>query len=123
MLTDYLPLFLMIAMAAGLALTLLLGAKFLGPKRPNVTKRLAYESGMDPVGTARERYSVKFYLVAMIFIIFDVEVVFMYPWAATFRTFIEAGIGLGAFVVAAIFIAILSIGLLYDIKKGGLDFD
>lgn len=123
MLTDYIPLFLMMAIAAGLAVTLLKLSEILGPKRPNVTKRLAYESGMDPVGTARERYSVKFYLVAMIFIIFDVEVVFMYPWAVAFHDFIDAGIGLGAMVVIGIFLTILTIGLLYDIKKGGLDFD
>jgi NADH-quinone oxidoreductase subunit A len=78
---------------------------------------------MDPIGTARERYSVKFYLVAMIFIVFDVEVVFMYPWAVTFGHFVDAGVGLGALAVITIFIVILSVGLLYDIKKGGLEFD
>ncbi len=123
MLTDFLPLFLMMAIAAGLAYTLLLLAEVLGPKRPNYTKEGAYESGMDPVGTARERYSVKFYLVAMIFIIFDVEVVFMYPWAVSFHEFIDAGIGFGAIMVIAVFITILTVGLVYDIKKGGLDFD
>lgn len=123
MLTDFLPLFVMMVMAAGLAFTLLKLGEILGPKRPNYTKLSAYESGMDPLGTARERYSVQFYLVAMIFIVFDVEVVFMYPWAVTFQQFLDAGIGLGAVVVITIFIAILSIGLLYDIKKGGLEFD
>lgn len=123
MLTDFLPLFLMMAMAAGLAFTLLKLAEIVGPKRPNYTKLSAYESGMDPVGSARERYSVKFYLVAMIFIVFDVEVVFMYPWAVSFHHFIEAGVGLGTIVVITIFIVILGVGLLYDIKKGGLEFD
>ena len=123
MLTDYLPLFLMMALAGGLAFTMLKMAEILGPKRPNVTKRGAYESGMDPIGSARDRYSVRFYLVAMIFIVFDVEVVFMYPWAVTYREFIDLGIGLGVLGVITIFIAILSVGLLYDIKKGGLEFD
>lgn len=124
MLSQYVPLFLQIAMAAGLAYTLLLAAKHLGPKRPNAVKRMAYESGMDPVGTARDRYSVKFYLVAMIFIVFDVEVVFMYPWAVTFREFLARDPQLGAFVfgVVAFFLVVLTLGLVYDVKKGGLEF-
>ena len=123
MLSEFVPLFLSMLMAAGLALTLLKAAEIFGPKRPNVTKRSAYESGMDPIGTARERYSVKFYLVAMIFIVFDVEVVFLYPWAVSFRDFIAAGEAPGVIAVVFLFIIILGIGLLYDIKKGGLDFE
>ena len=125
MLTDFIPLFIMMALALGLALTLLNLGKFLGPKRPNRIKTMAYESGMDPVGTARERYSVKFYIVAMIFIVFDVEVVFMYPWAVSFQEFLAAspGAALGVTVVIVFFVLILGIGLLYDIKKGGLEFD
>jgi NADH-quinone oxidoreductase subunit A len=122
MLAEFIPLFLMVLIATGLSLTLLAAAKFLGPSRPNPIKLAAYESGMDPVGTARDRYSVKFYLVAMIFIVFDVEVVFMYPWAVAFRDFLDMGIGLGVFGVILFFIVILAIGLVYDIKKGGLEF-
>lgn len=113
----------MMALAAGMAFSLLKGAELLGPRRRNLIKQAAYESGMDPVGTARERYSVKFYLVAMIFIVFDVEVVFLYPWAVTFKQFIDAGSAFGVLAVVSLFIVILGIGLLYDIKKGGLDFD
>lgn len=123
MLTNFIPLFIMIALAAGLALTLLLAANVIGPSRPNRVKLSPYESGMDPVGTARDRYSVKFYLVAMIFIIFDVEVVFMYPWAVSFRKFLDSGAGLGILVVIGFFAIILAVGLLYDIMKGGLEFD
>lgn len=123
MLSDFIPLFLSMVMAGGLALTLLKAAEIFGPKRPNVTKRSAYESGMDPIGTARDRYSIKFYLVAMIFIVFDVEVVFLYPWAVSFRDFIAAGEAGGVLAVVFLFIIILGIGLLYDIKKGGLDFE
>lgn len=123
MLADFLPLFIMVGLAVMMAFSLLKGAELLGPKRANLIKQAAYESGMDPVGTARERYSVKFYLVAMIFIVFDVEVVFMYPWAVTFHDFVDAGIALGALGVVVFFIIILGIGLLYDIKKGGLEFD
>jgi NADH-quinone oxidoreductase subunit A len=66
---------------------------------------------------------VKFYLVAMIFIVFDVEVVFMYPWAVSFHDFIESGAALGVMIVVTIFTVILTVGLVYDIKKGGLDFE
>lgn len=123
MLVEFLPIFLMIVLALGLALTLLKAAEYLGPSRPRAIKSSPYESGMDPIGTARERYSVKFYLVAMIFIVFDVEVVFMYPWAVSFQTFIDAGAAPGAFAVILVFILILVVGLIYDIKKGGLDWD
>jgi NADH-quinone oxidoreductase subunit A len=109
--------------AVGLAFTLLKGAELLGPSRPNRVKQQAYESGMDPIGSARQRYSVKFYLVAMIFIVFDVEVVFLYPWAVSYHNFLDAGVGLGVMCVVVLFILILAIGLLYDIKKGGLEFD
>ncbi len=122
MLDQFVPLFLQIVMALGLAMTLLKGAELLGPKRPNALKTKAYESGMDPIGTARDRYSVKFYLVAMIFIVFDVEVVFMYPWAVTFKDFLAAGIGLPVLGVVGIFLVVLTLGLVYDVKKGGLDF-
>ena len=120
---EFVALLLMIVLALGLALTLLLAQRLLGPRRPNRIKESAYESGMDPMGTARQRFSVKFYLVAMIFIVFDVEVVFLYPWAVTFQEFLASGIGLGVFIVVAIFIVVLGVGLLYDIKKGGLEFE
>jgi len=123
MLADFIPLFIMMVLAVGLALTLLKAAELIGPRRPNRVKASPYESGMDPVGSARQRYSVKFYLVAMIFIVFDVEVVFMYPWAVSFHDFIDAGAAFGVMAVIVLFTIILAIGLLYDIKKGGLDFE
>ena len=123
MFEDFIPLYITMAIATGLALTLLKAAELVGPKRPNRIKQSPYESGMDPIGSARERYSVKFYLVAMIFIVFDVEVVFMYPWAVSFHDFIDAGAALGVMIVVTIFTVILTVGLVYDIKKGGLDFE
>ncbi len=120
---DFLPFFVMLLLAAGLALSLLKLSEWLGPYRPFRRKVFPYESGMDPVGTAHERFSIKFYLVSMIFVIFDVEVVFLYPWATSYREMLAAGNGGGSLVVALIFILILGVGLLYDIKKGGLDWD
>ncbi|HET6569781.1 MAG TPA: NADH-quinone oxidoreductase subunit A [Rhodothermales bacterium] len=122
MLIDFVPFIIMVLIAIGLSLSLLAASKLLGPHRPNRIKLAPYESGMDPVGSARERYSVRFYLVAMIFIVFDVEVVFMYPWAVSFREFLDDGIGFGVLGVIVFFIIVLAIGLIYDIKKGGLEF-
>ncbi len=123
MVENFYPLFLQMGEAALLAGTLLLAANFLGPKRPNIIKQRVYESGMDAVGSAHERHSVSFYLVAMIFIVFDVEVVFLYPWAVAYKEFLAAGVGLPVLAIVFVFIIILAIGLLYDLKKGGLVFD
>ena len=123
MIGDFVPILVMFLIASGLALTFLKLQEWIGPKRPSRLKAGAYESGMDPIGTARDRYSVKFYLVAMIFIVFDVEVVFMYPWAVAFGDFIQSGAGFGSLVVVTVFTVILLIGLLYDVKKGGLEWD
>ena len=125
LLADFVPLFLMIVMALGLALTLLKAAEWLGPRQPRAVKAMPYESGMDPVGTARDRYSVKFYLVAMIFIVFDVELVFLYPWAVAYRDLLAAGstAALTSAGIIGTFVFILVVGLVYDVKKGGLDWD
>ncbi len=120
---EFIALLIMLGLATGLALSLLLAQRIFGPNRPNRVKVSAYESGMDPIGTAHQRFSVKFYLVAMIFIVFDVEVVFLYPWAVSHKHFLEAGIGMGVLVAITVFILILAVGLLYDIKKGGLEFE
>ncbi len=93
-------------------------SKWIGPKRPNREKLSTYESGMKPIGSTRERISVKYYIVAMLFIIFDIEIVFLYPWAVTFDK-------LGAFALGEmfLFIALLFIGYIYILKKGALEWD
>lgn len=118
MLENYLPIVVLIGIAFVLALLLMALSRALGPFRPNLNKLNPYESGMDPVGQARERYSISFYLVAMEFIVFDLEVVFIYPWAVRF---IE--LGLGTFIAMTVFIVILFIGLLYTLKKGTLELE
>lgn len=125
MITEFLPLFLMVVLALGLALTLLKLAEWLGPSKPRAIKASPYESGMDPVGSARERYSVKFYLVAMVFIVFDVELVFLYPWAMAYSEFLAAGstAALASLGFIGAFLFVLVVGLIYDVKKGGLDWD
>lgn len=118
MLENYFPILILAIVAVVLALVLLSLSKILGPFRPNQIKLKPYESGMDPVGEARERYSIAFYLVAMEFIVFDLEVVFIYPWAVRFMD-----LGHGTFIAMVVFIVVLFIGLLYTLKKGTLDWD
>ncbi len=118
MLEQYIPIVIMVLLgvAAGLAFTSV--GRLLGPRRPSDEKLSTYESGMEPVRTARERFSVKFYLVAMLFIVFDIEIVFMYPWAVKFRE-----LGLFGFVEMLVFIGILLVGYVYILKKGALRWD
>ena len=118
MLEQYYPIFILFGIALVLALAFMTLSRILGPYRPSKTKLKAYESGMDPVGEARERYSIAFYLVAMEFIVFDLEVVFVYPWAVAFLNH-----GAGTFFAMVVFIIVLFIGLVYTLKKGTLDWD
>jgi NADH-quinone oxidoreductase subunit A len=118
MLLNYLPILVLFGAALVIALLLLGLSRALGPFRPNKNKLDPYESGMDPVGEARERYSISFYLVAMEFIVFDLEVVFVYPWAVKYLE-----MGTGTFIAMMVFIAILFAGLFFTLRKGTLDWD
>lgn len=118
MLEQYIPIIILVGVAIVLAAVLMSLSRLLGPYRPNTNKLRPYESGMDPVGEAKDRYSIAFYLVAMEFIVFDLEVVFIYPWAVRFMDH-----GTGTFIAMMIFIGILLIGLIYTLKKGTLDWD
>lgn len=115
---SFIPIFLMLFASILLAVTLLKLHEWLGPKNPNKEKLSTYESGMEPIQTAHERFSVKYYMVAVLFILFDIEVVFFYPWAVNFRQ-----LGLFGFIEMLIFIAILLIGYFYVIHKGALKWD
>ncbi len=88
---DYLPILLMFIVAAGFAVGNVLLSQFVGQRKRTKTKLMPYECGKDPVGSARERFSVKFYLIAMIFILFDIEVIFLVPWAAVFKSLAATG--------------------------------
>lgn len=117
----YLPIFVLILLALGLGFLLANISRFMGPFRPKAkNKTVIYESGMDPVGSAHDRFSVKFYLVAMLFILFDIEVVFMYPWAVQFKELmIETGSWF-PLIEMIVFMSILFVGYIYVYKKGGL---
>lgn len=115
---PYFPLLVLFALAGIVVLALLLIAEKVGPKSLNPAKAEPFESGNPPRGDARVRFSVRFYLVAMLFLIFDLEVVFLYPWAILFRR-----LGLFGLVEMGVFLAILVIGFIYVWKKGALEWD
>ncbi|RKU09367.1 NADH-quinone oxidoreductase subunit A [Candidatus Poribacteria bacterium] len=122
MLIDYLPI-LLLGLFAVLFAAINLGlTHLLGPKRPNRVKLSVYESGVQPVGDARQRFTIRFDLIAMLFIIFDIEVVFLYPWAVVFKKFSETS-GLFILLEMLVFIGILLLGYIYAWKKGGLTWD
>ena len=114
---GWLSILLMIALGAGFALISVLLSSVLGPHKPTAEKSAPYECGMPPVGDARERQSVKFYLVAMIFLLFDIEVAFLYPWAMALRS-----LGWSAYVQVLLFMALLLAGYVYVWRKGALDW-
>jgi NADH-quinone oxidoreductase subunit A len=117
-LIDYLPIVVLAILAVVFAVASMAASSWLRPHRPNPVKLSAYECGNDPVRLPRgERFSVKFYVVAMLFIIFDVETIFLFPWAVTFRQ-----LGLFGLVEMAVFIALVFVAYVYVWKKGGLDW-
>ena len=117
-LTDYLPIVLMGALAVVFAVVSLAASALLRPHKPNKVKLSPYECGNDPVRLPRgERFSVKFYVVAMLFIIFDIETIFLFPWAVTFRQ-----LGLFGLVEMAIFIGLVFVAYAYVWRKGGLEW-
>ena len=118
MLETYIPIGIMMVLGVAFGVVMSKASEWLGPKNPTETKLSTYESGMEPVRSAHERVSVKYYMVAMLFIIFDIEVVFLYPWAVNFRV-----LGMFGFVEMVVFIAILMLGYLYLWKKGALQWD
>ena len=122
MIKQYIPVFLVLGFALIFAIATVFSSEIFGPQRPNSEKLSTYESGMKPVGTTKERISVKYYLVAMFFIIFDLEVIFIYPWAVEFkRLFNEQGTPI--FYSMVVFLIVLEFGYLYAYKKGGFKWD
>ena len=121
---DYLPILLMFVVAGGFAVGNVLLSQFVGQRKRTRTKLMPYECGKDTVGSARERFSVKFYLIAMIFILFDIEVIFLIPWAVVFKAVAAQGAGMKVFVYVEmmIFIGLLLVGYIYVVKKGAFDW-
>jgi NADH-quinone oxidoreductase subunit A len=117
-LAQYLPLAVVLLLAGVLALVITSLAAVLGPKRPSLIKSTAFEAGSESSGPARQRFAVKFYVVALLFIVFDVEAVFLYPWAVNFQA-----LGWFGYVEMLVFAATLVVGLIYIWKKGALEWE
>ena len=115
---NYLPIILQIVFALGLVFTIIFGSDLLGPKRKTSDKLQNFESGIEVKGNARQPMAIKYFLVAILFVLFDVEVIFFYPWAVNFRELGESG-----FVKMIVFMAPLLLGYFYIIKKGALKWE
>ena len=114
----YLPLLILFAVSILNALGMVVTSHLLSPRRDTPQKLMPYESGMIPLGSTRERFSIKFYMVAISFIVFDLETIFLIPWAVHMRE-----LGWSAFVSVSLFVTVLAVGLIYEWKKGGLEWD
>lgn len=115
---DYLPILIQLIVAAGFGITTIIGTHLLGPKVRTENKLTSFESGVEVIGNARQPFSIKYFLVAILFVIFDVEVIFMYPWAVNFREF-----GFEGLIEMFIFMGLLLLGFIYVIKKKALDWN
>lgn len=120
---PYFPVAFSMAFAIVFSLIFVALSKFFGPHRPSATKESLYECGMPSVAPARQRFTVKFYLVAVLFILFDLEAVFLFPWAVVYKSLVEAGNGLFVFIEMALFLGTLFLGWLYCVKRGALQWD
>ena len=118
MLERYVPVMILLGVSIVNAVALVVLSQLTSPFRPTAAKSAPYESGMIPLGDTRERFSVKFYMVAILFIVFDIETVFLIPWAVAMRP-----LGWSAFIAALIFIVVLTVGMIYEWKKGALEWE
>src|ERR1700760_3081138 len=117
----YIPVLILICIALVLGTVVMAVSYLLGPNPPNRRKGMPFECGMPPVGDAKHRFSVRFYLVAILFLLFDVEAVFFYPWAVVYRKYLT----INAFILVemAFFVAILLVGYYYVLRKGALEWE
>ncbi|MCE7987241.1 MAG: NADH-quinone oxidoreductase subunit A [Caldilinea sp. CFX5] len=120
---EYVPLLILLLVATFIGAVAVGLPALLGPQRANPQKLEPYESGIIPFANARRRFPVKYYLVAMLFILFDIEVIFLYPWAAVMRTLRDNHSIAFALFPMGFFLLVLVIGLLYEWRKGALDWD
>lgn len=115
---DFLPIIFQVIVALGFVVVTLVATHFLGPKRKTDDKLSTFEAGIKVVGNARQPFSIKYFLVAILFVLFDVEVIFMYPWAVNFRN-----LGMSGMIEMFIFMGTLLLGFIYVIKKKALDWN
>lgn len=118
LLVDYLPVVIFIAIAAAIALALMASALIIAVRNPDPEKNSAYECGFNAIDDSRMKFDIRFYLVAILFIIFDLEVAFLFPWAVAFKQ-----VGVFGFTSMMVFLGILTIGFIYEWRKGALEWD
>jgi len=126
MLASYLPVLVLTVLTLGVGFAVLGLTFVVGPRDPSPVKNAPYESGVTPIGPARRRVPVRFYLVATLFILFDIEAIYLYPWAVRFRALARPapeGLGYGALASMGIFLGVLLIGYVYVWRKGALEWD
>ena len=116
--SSYFPILVFLAIAAGLSFVMAILPMIIGRQKPDAEKLSAYECGFEPFGDARGKFDVRFYLVAILFIIFDLEVAFLFPWAISLKE-----IGVAGFWSMMVFLGILTIGFVYEWKKGALEWE
>ena len=121
LINTYIPVLILAIVAIGLAAVMTILSWVLGPHRPTPQKLAPYECGVTPIGSARERFPIKFYLIAMLFIVFDIETVFLYPWAVIYKD--SGGMMLFNLVEMVVFVAILFVGYIYVWRKGAFEWD
>jgi NADH-quinone oxidoreductase subunit A len=117
----YIPVLVLMLAAIVIGCVVLAISYLLGPKLPNARKNMPFECGVPPIGDARQRFSVRFYLVAILFLLFDVEAIFFFPWAVVFKQYLS----INSFILVemAFFVAILLVGYFYVLKKGALEWE
>jgi NADH-quinone oxidoreductase subunit A len=118
MLESYVPILILLGVTLANAVGMVVLSHFVSPFRPTPAKLEPYESGMTPLGDTRERFSVKFYMVAILFIVFDLETIFLLSWGVVMRS-----LGWEGFIAALIFIVVLTVGMIYEWKKGALEWE
>jgi NADH-quinone oxidoreductase subunit A len=123
MLQDFVPIAVIVILAILLGFLVVGIGNFFGPRRETLRKSMPYESGMKPYGPGTRRVPVRFYLVAVLFILFDIEIVFFIPWAVILRRFVQMDLGVFALIEMGIFIVILLVGYVYAWKKGALEWE
>ena len=114
---NYVPIFIFLLVAFAIAAGTLVVASIIRPKNPSKTKLMPYECGIDPLDDARKRYTIRFYIVAILFVVFDVETIFLFPWAVQFKA-----LGMFGFLEMLIFLGILIVGYIWIWKKGALEW-
>jgi NADH-quinone oxidoreductase subunit A len=119
--SGYLPVLLLFIVGLVISAAVIFGVSFLGPKRPNKYKNSVIECGVPPAGDAKKRFSVRFYLVALSFLLFDVEVALLFPWAIAYRSFL--GINLYILGVMLFFLTMLVVAFIYEWRRGGLEWE